>query len=116
MRVNIYKPIVNEGRLEMTNERIDIRTNRWIDSNHTSHPLKYTKPVAFSNKNVYFLHLFSDENKKSFQGKHISLSFFENQLFHLKQGSHWIQKENNIRYLINLIYLTIGLIFAFRQL
>jgi len=116
MKVKEYKSIINKGILERTTDVIDLRRNRWIDSSGVSHPLKYIQPIAFSNKNVYFLHLFGDDSKKPHQGKHISLSFFENQIFHITQGTHWIQKEENIRYLVNLTYLTIGLIFAYKKL
>jgi len=115
MKVKIYKP-TNKGILEMTTEVIDLKRNRWIDTSGVSHPLKYIQPISFENKNVYFLHLFGDDSKAPNQGKHISLSFFENQLFHIKQGTHWIQREENIRYLVNLTYLTIGLIFAYKKL
>lgn len=116
MKINVYVPITNSGILEKTEEQIDIRKNRWIDSGGISHPLKYLKPIAFSNSNVYFLHLFGDDTKKPHSGKHISLTFFENHFFNLMQGTHWIQKEENIRYLINLTYLTIGIIFAYKKL
>ena len=65
---------------------------------------------------MYFLHLFGDDSKVPHQGKHISLSFIENQRFCILQGTHWLQKEENIRYLVNLTYLTLGLIFAYYKL
>lgn len=110
MKVNVFKlDTQNNGILIKEDRIIEIRRNRWIDSKLISHPLDYERSEGFSNKNVYYLHLFKDGKK----GKFISLNFYENQKFQLIQGSHWIQKEENIRYLVNLFYLTVGLVFAY---
>lgn len=92
MKVEVYYPIMNKGILEKTNETITIEPRRWIDKNGTSHPMKFERPVAFKNKNVYFLHLFGDDSGKSHQGKHISLNFWQNQKFMLMQKIHPMQK------------------------
>lgn len=114
MKVNVYKSKKqNSGELIKSDETINILKNRWIDSNGISHPLSFNRPIAFSNTNVYFLYLYGVQSN---QGKHISLSFWENQKFLFIQNLHWLQKEENIRYVVNLIYLTIGLIFAYIKL
>lgn len=110
MKVNAY--IVkgsNTGILIKTDELIDLKKRRWIDSKGTSHPMKFLIPIAFKNKNVYFLHLFGDDRKEPHHGVHISLTFLENQRFLFMQKSHWLQKEENIRYIINILFLIGGL-------
>lgn len=109
MKVSVYKAESNNGGLNKTEEVITIKSNRWIDKNGTSHPMKFLKPVAFENKNVYFLHLFGDDKTEPHQGKHISLTFWENQTFNWMQKNHWLQKEENIRYVVNIFFLIGGL-------
>lgn len=108
MIVKVYKSEPNTGTLSHTREIIEIRPIRWIDKHKISHPMKFEKPIAFDNKNVYFLYLFGDDSNKP-KGVHISLSFFENQKFTWMQKTHWRQKEENIRYIINILFLLGGI-------
>lgn len=110
MKVKTYSPTSNNsGVLEETNRYIDIKPRRWISDGKTSHPMKFERIVAFENKNVYFLHRFGDDSGTHHSGYYISLTFFENQRFLFMQNSHWIQKEENIRYIINILFLLAGL-------
>lgn len=109
MDVNIYNTETNTGVLNKTEQVITIKRNRWIDKSGTSHPMKFLRPIAFENKNVYFLHSFGDDKKEPHHGKHISLTFMENQKFRWMQNIHWLQKEENIRYVINILFLLGGL-------
>ena len=137
MKVQILKPIVNSGKLapisgeftaynengELTAYRIsenyiDILKYRYIHKN-VSHPLRsgkdrYFKRVhclEFENKIVYFLGRFGSDKPI---GCHIGLSWFENQRFLWKMGDHWLLQEKNIRYLINLGFLILGIYISFR--
>jgi hypothetical protein len=67
----------------------------------------YTKPIAFENKNVFYLHDFGNKDENS-RGIHISLTFLEKHRFLFMQKDHWLQKEENIRYIINILFLTCG--------
>lgn len=42
----------------------------------------------------------------------ISLSWFDNHKFLFLQRKHWLQKEENIRYIINILLIVVGLIIA----
>jgi len=106
MKVNVFRGIPNSGILTETNETIDIRKGRWI-SNETSHPMEFVEKICFENKNVYYLYFFGE--KSSTHGVHISLNFLENQKFKWLQNIHWLQKEENIRYIINIFFLIGGL-------
>lgn len=118
MKINVYKTNgFNSGQLIKIDEIIDIKPRRWIeDRNGTSHPMKFIEPIAFENKNVYFLYLFGDNSGKTKMGKHISLSFWENQKFLFMQKLHWVQKEENIRYIVNIIFLIIGACIAYKSI
>lgn len=110
MKVNTYEPISNMGVLEKNDEVIEIKNGRWIDKNNTSHPMKFTKIYSFQNNFVYWLTFFGKKSKNA--GIHISLNFFENQKFLWLQNSHWLQKEENIRYIVNVLFLISGLTFS----
>lgn len=107
MKVNVYGSKSNTGVLNKCDETIEIRKNRWIDSNGTSHPMNFTQPKAFSNKNVYWLNLYGVTS--SIKGKHISLSFFQNQAFMWMQKIHPLQ---DIKYVIGTVLAIIGLIIS----
>ncbi|MEN9997053.1 MAG: hypothetical protein RI922_43 [Bacteroidota bacterium] len=138
MKVQILKPIVNSGKLEpisgqftaynedgqltaykISENYIDILNYRYIHKN-VSHPLKsgkdrYFKRVhclEFKNKTVYFLGRYGSDKPI---GCHIGLTWFENQRFLWKMGDHWFQQEKNIRYIVNLLFLTLGLFYGIKK-
>jgi hypothetical protein len=97
----------NTGKLIETNETITIKPRRWVDDRWgVSNPMKYDKPIAYENKNVYFFYHLGGKEK----GIHVSLTFWQNQKFNWIQNKHWLQKEENIRYIINILFLIGGLI------
>ena len=112
MKVKKYRCEYNTGFLKETNEIIEIRSRRFITNDKTSHPLQYSEPIAFENKNVYCLYLFDSKDKENSTCIHISLTFWEKQKFLFLQKKHWIQKEENIRYIINLLFLIGGITLA----
>jgi hypothetical protein len=114
MKVNIYEvKNVNSGILEKNDEVIEIKSGRWIDKFGVSHPMNFVKKECFDDKFVYWVSLLGDESTT--HGKHISLTFFQKQKFLWLQNSHWFQKEENIRYLINILFLIYGIIIGILQ-
>lgn len=107
MKINIYEVGVDFGRLNKTEDIIDIKRGRWVDRNNTSHPMNFTKKECFENKYTYWLSHFGEYSK--IYGSHISLNFWENQKFLFMQKSHWLQKEENVRYTVNVLFLIGGL-------
>jgi hypothetical protein len=61
---------------------------------------------SFDEKNVYFYKTIHFQIK----------NYWHKQKFLLMFNKHWIQKEESIRYIINLLFLTAGLIFAYMNL
>lgn len=104
MKVNKFKALTNTGKLEIVDDIIDIKRGRWLCVNKISHPLEYIRCNSFDKRNVYFLSKFEKT------GFHISLSFLQNQRFLFIQRDHWLQKEENIRYIINILFIILGLI------
>ena len=100
---------------------IEIKKGRYIQ-NGTSHPLrsgddKFYKRMyglQYKNRKVYWLYVFG--NQSSAGGYHVSFNWWEHQSFLLLQGEHWFQKEENIRYIVNLIFLIIGVVIGLKQI
>jgi hypothetical protein len=117
MITKIYRPDgSNTGKLKETNKEIKIHRGRWIEGkDNTSHPMSFKKIHCFENKNVYGLHLFGDDTKRV---EHIVLNYWKEQKFLWLQNAHWLQKEENIRYIINMLILSgtlvIGLLNFFK--
>lgn len=63
---------------------------------------------------VYYLSMFNSSDGKG--GFHIGLNFWQNQQFLLLQNDHWIQKEENIRYVVNILFLIGGLILGYLKI
>jgi hypothetical protein len=95
---------------------IDILKYRYIHRN-ISHPLKsgdalYYRRIHclnYENKKVYFLNRFGAEKTN---GIHIGLSWKENQKFLFLMGQHWLQQEDNIRFLTNMALIVFGIIMS----
>lgn len=105
----------NTGKLKAVPSKtksINIYKGRYIEKD-TSHPLynedvKYYKRIyclEYQSKYVYwFYHFGKDEG----QGTHVGMNWFQHQRFLWMQKRHWLQKEGNLRYLVNLIFLSLG--------
>jgi len=112
----------NSGKLSLVNDRyVEIKKGRFLESG-TSHPLyleneKYFKRVhclEYFKKRIYFFNRFG--NKENNAGFHVGFTWFQHHQFLLLQKRHWIQKEENIRYVINVIFLFIGAYIGFENL
>ena len=106
MKVNIFKSDKNSGILNKTDKFIIIKNNYFYDENNDWQPLVYEQLKSFDKKYVYYLKFMGvSEN----HGIKISLNYIQNQVFLWLQGNHWLQKEENLRYLINLLFLIAGI-------
>ena len=112
----------NSGKLSLVNDRfVEIKKGRFLELG-TSHPLyseneKYFKRVycfEYLKKRIYFFNRFGQKDSNS--GFHVGFTWFQHQQFLLLQNRHWIQKEENIRYIVNLIFLIIGVYLGFQKL
>lgn len=117
MKIQVLRSTeVNTGHLTnlFPGETIEIKRGRYI-KNNISHPLFTEKENYFSKiycleykeRHVYFLNYFGS-NKLPIRGIHIGLTFWQNQRFLWLQRKHWLQKEESIRYIINILFLIIG--------
>lgn len=97
-------------------ETIEIKRGRYIKSD-ISHPLLTEKENYFSKvycleykkKHIYFLNYFG-RNELPVKGIHIGLTDWQNHKFLWMQNKHWLQKEESIRYIVNIIFLIIGVL------
>lgn len=105
----------NTGKLipSSANKTIKIKKGRYI-CDDISHPLYTTKEIYFQrvycleykNKNIFFLNTYGKLDNNA--GFHIALSKWETQKFLWLQNKHWLQKEESIRYIVNILFLIIG--------
>lgn len=115
----------NSGKLKslpLTDENnyIQIRRGRFIEDS-LSHPLfdenfKYFKRVYClenEKKYIYCFNRFGNDGKNGF---HIGMNWFQHQQFLWMQNRHWIQKESNFRYLVNLFFLVFGVYISLKSL
>jgi hypothetical protein len=113
MKVKGYYPIANTGKFDKNKnvENIEIKKGRWI-RHGISHPLNFKKIDSFEDKYVYFFHMYGSGNT----GIHIPLNWIQNQIFNIMQKNHWIQKRENIKYLIVIGTFIIGSIVALKSM
>ena len=124
MKAQIFDSIPNTGILKPVlirsmNDYIEIKKGRYIHNDY-SHPLK-TKDVNLYSRvycleyNKYIIYWFdSFGHQDSNNGFHVGFNWWQNQHFLFIQNAHWIQKEENIRYIINIIFLILGLVSVFK--
>lgn len=100
---------------------IEIKKGRYIQDG-TSHPLrsgndKFYKRIyglEHENRKVYWLDTFAKHS--SSHGYHVSFNWWEHQKFLWLQGEQWLQREENIRYIVNLVFLVLGVIIGLKQI
>jgi hypothetical protein len=115
---------VNTGNLasSVPAEIIEIKRGRYI-KNNISHPLFIEKENYFSKiycleynkKHIYYLN-FHGSNEPPVRGIHVGLTNWQNQKFLWLQNKHWLQKEESIRYIINILFLIIGVWMSVKSL
>jgi hypothetical protein len=110
----------NSGLLffdKIKSKSLIIKKGRYIDKkNNLSHPLfdeqnKYYKRIyalEYKNKKIYYINTFGKIDNN--HGFHVGFDFAQHHKFLWLQGSHWLQKEENIRYCVNIIFLITGLV------
>ncbi len=107
---------VNTGHLTdlFPGEVVEIKRGRYI-KDEISHPLFTEKEnyfykihcLKYKKRHIYFLNYFGS-NEPPVKGIHIGLTYWQNNRFLLMQNKHWFQKEENIRYIVNILFLIIG--------
>jgi|GEM_PF-1773077 len=89
-----------KGRYEEENENShSLRTEAEGKMYHRVHGLNY------EGHHVYYFNTFA---KKDDHGIHVGMTWKQRQKFHLMQNDHWIQKSENIQYIVNILFLSIG--------
>jgi len=92
---------------------VNIKRGRYI-LDDSSHPLLSEKVCYFrkiycleyKNRVIYSFDLYGiTEGSKVI---HVGLTKWQNQRFLWLQNRHWLQKEENIRYIINIMFLIFG--------
>lgn len=92
---------------------IQIKRGRYIH-NGVSHPLMsdnenyYQRIYAleFEKRIIYYLNTFGKKDNQ--HGIYIGVNWSENQKFLWLQKKHWLQREENIRYVVNVLFLLLG--------
>lgn len=100
---------------------IEVKKGRYIHDG-TSHPLragdeKYYKRMyclEHDGRVVYWLDTFGKHSSN--HGHHVSFSWREHQTFLWQQNDHWLQKEENVRYIVNVVFLVIGVVIGIKQM
>lgn len=100
---------------------IEIKKGRYIHDG-TSHSLRsgddkfYRRVYGLEHENrcVYWFDTFAKHSSN--HGHHVSFNWFEHQKFLWLQGDQWFQKEANLRYFVNVIFLGIGAYIGFKQI
>ena len=109
MNLEIFEYQINQNKLEKTKNKIVIYSTKFTRETNLGkkeYRLDYKRSINFiDSKYVYFL----KKNIGGKQGYRISLSFWQNQKFLFIQNKHWLQKEENIRYVINILFLISGI-------
>lgn len=111
--------VVTHSKTEF--DLIEIKKGRYIQSG-ISHPLVSEKENYFQrmycfdheNKNIYYLNSFGKIDSN--HGIHIALTWFETQKFLWLQNKHWLQKEESIRYVVNVMFLILAAYISLKKL
>ena len=112
----------NSGQLIQEGElAIEIKKGRFI-YNDTSHPLytvneKYfirTYCLEYLKKRIYYFNRFGNSDGNT--GFYVGFSWLQHQRFLLLQNRHWLQKEESVRYIVNLVFLILGAYIGLKNL
>jgi hypothetical protein len=103
MKVHVYHPIVNTENLNETSEVIDIKKGYWLQKDSLRHSMSFVRVHSFKPTYVYYLYHFGSKPEPNGQGSHIVLSFCQNQRFLWMQRQHWLQKNDNIKWVVGMV-------------
>lgn len=120
--------VTDGNKMQFINTEFDwleVKKGRYIQ-NGISHPLragdeKYYKRMyclEHDGRVVYWLDTYGSHssNHRPNNGHHVSFSWREHQTFLWQQNDHWLQKEENVRYIVNLVFLIIGVVIGIKQM
>lgn len=123
MKIKILEPDEqHNGKLKLSStEFLEIKCGGYLVEGE-SYPLvsekeKYFQRIyhkKYHNKSIYLLNRFGKIDDSD--GYYIGLNSWEKQIFLWLQQKHWLQKEENIRYIVNLVFLVIGAYVALKKL
>lgn len=121
-----YRPYNNFGKLDVghTND-IEISKYGWVylknkdSKDGRLNPINYEYNIAswtledklLNNNNVFIVKIVSTDHKHF-----LHLKGFNKLKFLYFNKSLWIQKEENIRYIINILFLVLGSYLAYKQI
>lgn len=101
---------------------IELQRGRFIDDEEDVFPIQFGneknfKRVYYDNHALKFIYCIEQHIENSSNMKtYIGLNWKQNQRFLFMQKSHWIQQESNLRYIVNIIFLIIGVYIGIRQI
>lgn len=91
---------IKKGRFEQMGESNPLRSG---DERY----FKRIQCLEYKNRAIYAFYPYAKIDKNNVF--HVGFNWWQHQRFLWMQGDHWFQKEGNIRYVINLIFLSLGL-------
>ena len=100
---------------------IEIKKGRYIQDG-TSHPLRSGNEklymriygLEYKNKRIYWFDTFGKHSTQ--HGYHVGFSWWQHNRFLWFQKEHWLQKEESIRYIVNILFLVLGAIIGIKQM
>ena len=122
---DMRKITLNDGTTKFTQVKpayITVFHGRYENEQGESHPLRTESGgkmyhrvygLSYEGHHVFYLNTYG---KKDDHGIHIGMTWKQRQKFHIMQGDHWIQKEENIRYIINILFLILGATLTIKSL
>lgn len=97
---------------EKSENKIMIKKNHYILNESTCDFIDFSLRKLMTIKNKYRIIL----NLRNGDISVIQLNWFNYLLFLWIQRKCWIQQENNVRYVINILFLMLGLLLGFKSL
>jgi len=98
---------VNTSKLKLYRSILDLYNKRYMidEVSYSINEIdKIYHIINAKNPHIYRI----NDNRTTYQ--YIQLSFIENIKFRYIQKILWIQQEQNLRYIVNILFLTLGII------
>lgn len=106
---SIIQNRVDENFIEIERHRFTLRDD--VHPLRTGDKLHFRRNyfLKYENRITYIFSRFGQEEKN--MGIHIvAFTWFQHQQFLFMQSQHWLQKEENIRYIVNILFLILGVL------